>query len=61
MDETQAQLELYKAAMRENMVTLICAVACVGLVALGTKSLHCFWGLLILMNLNIYGGKKSKA
>jgi len=54
MDDTQNQLDLYKAAIRENMVTVICAVACVVLVAFATKSLHCFWGLLVLMNLNIY-------
>lgn len=46
-------VEVLKAAMRENAITVAAAALCIGLVALGTGSLHCFWGLLLLLNLNI--------
>lgn len=43
--------EIMKAAIRANMVTVVATALCVGLVAIGTGSLHCFWGLLLLLNI----------
>ena len=52
MNNTEAQVEVFKAAMKENIVTVLAAAICVGLLAIGTGSLHSLWGLLILINLN---------
>lgn len=55
------QTEIYKMAMIENMVTVVATALCVGLVAIGTDgSLHCFWGLLMLCNLNSFKGEKDR-
>ena len=49
------QLDIYKLAVKENMVTVLAAALCVGMVAIGTGgSLHCFWGLAILLNMNSF-------
>ena len=54
------QTEIYKMAMKENMITVVASAICVGAVAIGTGgSLHCFWGLAILINLNTFTGKKD--
>lgn len=54
------QAEIYKMAMKENMITVIASALCVGAVAIGTGgSLYCFWGLAILVNLNTFSGKKD--
>ena len=46
------KIELYKLAVKENMVTVSATALCVGLVALATGgSLHCFWGLVIQVSL----------
>jgi hypothetical protein len=50
----ELKLQVYKAAMLENIITVLSSMACIGLVALGTGSLHCFWGLLLLINLNVW-------
>ncbi len=59
MTETEAQLEVYKTGVRENIFTVFAAALCVGVVAIGTESLHCLWGLLILLNLNTSFGKDA--
>ena len=47
------QVDIYKLAVKENMVTVLATALCVGMVAIGTGgSLHCFWGLAILLNMN---------
>ena len=43
---------IYITAMKENMVTVLAAAICVSGVAFATDSFHCFWGLIILINLN---------
>ncbi len=49
------EVDIYKLAMRENMVTVLATALCVGMVAIGTGgSLHCFWGLAILLNMNSF-------
>jgi hypothetical protein len=54
------QAELYKMAIKENMVTVVASALCVGCVAIGTGgSLHCFWGLVILINLNTFISKNN--
>lgn len=54
MDEESDQIKIYKAGMKENIFTVFAAALCIGLVAIGTGSLHCFWGLLLLVNLNTW-------
>jgi len=54
------QAEIYKMGMKENMITVVASALCVGAVAIGTNgSLHCFWGLAILINLNTFSGKED--
>ena len=48
------QADIYKLAMKENIITVLACAACISLVAIGTGSLHCFWGLLILLNTNSF-------
>ena len=49
------QLDIYKLAVKENMVTVSATALCVGMVAIGTGgSLHCFWALVILLNMNTF-------
>lgn len=59
LDEAK-QVELYKMAMQENMITVIATALCVGLFAIGSNgSLHSLWGLLILVNLNTFKTRKT--
>lgn len=51
------QLKVYEAATKENMVTVLATLTCIVGVAFATGSLHCFWGLLILLNLNLPNSK----
>ena len=44
-------LEIQRQIMIENICTVFATALCVGAVALATESLHCFWGLAILVNL----------
>jgi len=54
------QTEIHKMETKENMITVIASALCVGAVAIGTGgSLHCFWGLAILVNLNTFSDKKD--
>jgi len=49
--------DLYKLSIYENMLTIIVAVLCVGTIAITTGSMHCLWGLLVLINLNTFKSK----
>ena len=40
-------------AIKENIVTLVCTVVLIGLIAIGTGSLHCLWGLALMGNINV--------
>jgi hypothetical protein len=52
------QVDIYKLEVKENMVTVLVTALCVGMVAIGTGgSLHCFWGLAILLNINSFKSK----
>mgnify|MGYP005994581067 CR=1 FL=1 len=55
------QVELYKLAMKENIFTVLASAVCVSGVAVGTGSLHCFWGLVILINLTTFTKANNKA
>jgi len=52
MDE-KTELEAYKIRIRENMVTVAATAFIIGMVAIGTGSLNCFWGLLMLLFVNL--------
>lgn len=45
--------EMYKLAVYENSITLFFTTVTVVGVAVGTGSLHCLWGLLMLLNINL--------
>lgn len=53
-------LEVYKLGVKENIYTVLATALCVGLVAIGTGSLHSLWGLLILLNLNMLKNQEDK-
>ena len=43
--------KVYRFMIVENSITILaCAIAIAG-IAIGTNSLHCLWGLLLLINL----------
>ena len=53
------EVDIYQLAIKENMVTVLATALCVGMVAIGTGgSLHCFWGLVILLNMNSFKRKE---
>lgn len=52
MTSDEAIVQIYKHARMENIATVFAAALCVGMVAIGTGSLHSLWGLLILLNIN---------
>jgi len=52
MDKHEYYTKICDAAIRENIATLIATMLCVGIIAHYTHSLHAFWGLLILLNIN---------
>lgn len=52
LSDAELQLEVYKLTMKENIFTILATVVCVAAIALGTGSLHCLWGLLILLYLS---------
>lgn len=52
MTEAEAIVQVIKDARIENIATVFAAALCVGMVAIGTGSLHSLWGLLILLNIN---------
>ena len=54
MDKNEALVKIQKEAVKENIFTLLFTVVCVSVIAFTTKSLHCPWGLLILLNMNNY-------
>lgn len=58
MDDNER--EFAKAAFRENCVLYISTALCVGLIALGTHSLHCLWGLLMMLFVNSVKESKEK-
>lgn len=48
-------IEEKKLAVIENIATVFATAICVGAVAFATDgSLHCLWGLTILVNINTY-------
>lgn len=51
-------VKVYKAMVINNIATVLAAALCVGLVAVGTGSFHCFWGLVILLNIDSFKGGK---
>ena len=53
------EVDIYQLLIKENMVTVLATALCVGMVAIGTGgSLHCFWGLVILLNMNSVKSKE---
>jgi predicted cobalt transporter CbtA len=46
------RLKFFQSIIKENIATVFASALCIGLIALGTNSLHCLWGLLILINLD---------
>lgn len=59
MDDNERQVAFYKSAIIENICTVFAAAICVGLLAVGTGSMHSLWGLVILLNLNNPKFKKN--
>lgn len=57
IEKEKMEIEAYRLMVRENTATVLAAALCVGLVAIGTGSLHCLWGLLILLNINSFKDK----
>ncbi len=47
-------VEMHRQVMIENIATVTVTALAIAGVAIGTGSLHCFWGLLILINLTTY-------
>lgn len=57
IEKEKMEIEAYRLMVRENTATVFATALCVGLVAIGTGSLHCLWGLLILLNINSFKDK----
>lgn len=56
-EKEERSIEVYKLMVAENTATVFATALCVGLVAIGTGSLHCLWGLLILLNITFFKKK----
>lgn len=53
MKDEELKFKLYKQVIIGNIITVISTTIVIVGVAVGTGSLHCFWGLLILLNIDI--------